>query len=212
LLNQHDGTFLLGEKLSIGDLGVAPFVGRIFAAGKYGTLAFPCPRSLSFLSIFFPPVSLRVVLTFSFLLRSTGLQVSSPTPSKKLSPLPPSPPSERTTTPWLPDLLGPCVTSLSFPSSRADADSSPREQATFDPEIGIVALRKRIDEMRKEGKLWRHELAEVWELKKCQSTTRRLRLGVVGWAVPIRNEVVLLFLSFLSFLCLFTSTLSTLQS
>jgi hypothetical protein len=99
LLNQHDGTFLLGEKLSIGDLGVAPFVGRIFAAGKYGTLAFPCPRSLSFLSIFFPPVSLRVVLTFSFLLRSTGLQVSSPTPSKKLSPLPPSPPSERTTTP-----------------------------------------------------------------------------------------------------------------
>ncbi|GAA5893982.1 hypothetical protein JCM8208_001298 [Rhodotorula glutinis] len=38
LLNRHKGTFLLGDKLSIGDLAVAPFVGRIFTLGKAGLI------------------------------------------------------------------------------------------------------------------------------------------------------------------------------
>lgn len=36
LLTKFDGPFLLGNDISIGDLAVAPFVGRIFAAPKYG--------------------------------------------------------------------------------------------------------------------------------------------------------------------------------
>ncbi|TNY19088.1 hypothetical protein DMC30DRAFT_418243 [Rhodotorula diobovata] len=39
LLQRHKGTFLLGDKLSIGDLAVAPFVGRIYTLGKAGLLA-----------------------------------------------------------------------------------------------------------------------------------------------------------------------------
>ncbi|BGP14934.1 hypothetical protein JCM10213v2_002889 [Rhodosporidiobolus nylandii] len=38
LLAKHDGTFLLGEQISIGDLAVAPFVGRVFANGKGGLI------------------------------------------------------------------------------------------------------------------------------------------------------------------------------
>ncbi|GAA5992357.1 hypothetical protein JCM11641_007862, partial [Rhodosporidiobolus odoratus] len=34
LLAQHEGTFLLGDQISIGDLAVAPFVGRLFANAK----------------------------------------------------------------------------------------------------------------------------------------------------------------------------------
>ncbi|BGP00774.1 hypothetical protein NBRC10513v2_000898 [Rhodotorula toruloides] len=36
LLAKHNGTFLLGDKPSIGDLAVAPFVGRLFTLGKQG--------------------------------------------------------------------------------------------------------------------------------------------------------------------------------
>ena len=36
MLSQFDGPFLLGNDISIGDLAVAPFVGRIFAGPKYG--------------------------------------------------------------------------------------------------------------------------------------------------------------------------------
>lgn len=36
MLTQFDGPFLLGNDISIGDLAVAPFVGRIFAGPKYG--------------------------------------------------------------------------------------------------------------------------------------------------------------------------------
>lgn len=39
MLTQFDGPFLLGNDISIGDLAVAPFVGRIFAAPKYGKQA-----------------------------------------------------------------------------------------------------------------------------------------------------------------------------
>ncbi|GAA5986789.1 hypothetical protein JCM10908_000899 [Rhodotorula pacifica] len=38
LLQQYDGPFLLGNDISIGDLAVAPFVGRLFAAPKYDLL------------------------------------------------------------------------------------------------------------------------------------------------------------------------------
>lgn len=38
MLSRFDGPFLLGNELSIGDLAVAPFVGRIFASPKYGKL------------------------------------------------------------------------------------------------------------------------------------------------------------------------------
>ncbi|BGP38950.1 hypothetical protein JCM10449v2_002888 [Rhodotorula kratochvilovae] len=38
LLARHTGTFLLGEQPTIGDLAVAPFVGRIFVSGKAGLL------------------------------------------------------------------------------------------------------------------------------------------------------------------------------
>ncbi|GAA6014693.1 hypothetical protein JCM10207_006905 [Rhodosporidiobolus poonsookiae] len=38
LLAKFPGTFLLGDKPSIGDLAVAPFIGRLFAAGKAGLL------------------------------------------------------------------------------------------------------------------------------------------------------------------------------
>ncbi|BGP54730.1 hypothetical protein JCM8202_003237 [Rhodotorula sphaerocarpa] len=39
MLSRFDGPFLLGNELSIGDLAVAPFVGRIFASPKYGLLS-----------------------------------------------------------------------------------------------------------------------------------------------------------------------------
>lgn len=38
LLKKHEGPFVLGEQISIGDLGVAPFIGRILAAGRAGLL------------------------------------------------------------------------------------------------------------------------------------------------------------------------------
>ncbi|GAA5952643.1 hypothetical protein JCM8115_003658 [Rhodotorula mucilaginosa] len=38
MLTQFDGPFLLGNDISIGDLAVAPFVGRIFAGPKYDLL------------------------------------------------------------------------------------------------------------------------------------------------------------------------------
>ncbi|GAA5821845.1 hypothetical protein JCM11251_004740 [Rhodosporidiobolus azoricus] len=38
LLNRTKGAFLLGDQITVGDLGVAPFVGRLFAAGKAGLL------------------------------------------------------------------------------------------------------------------------------------------------------------------------------
>ncbi|KAM0746344.1 hypothetical protein T439DRAFT_329794 [Meredithblackwellia eburnea MCA 4105] len=36
LLKRHEGPFFLGEKISIADLGVAPFVGRLIAFAKAG--------------------------------------------------------------------------------------------------------------------------------------------------------------------------------
>lgn len=44
LLNRHKGTFLLGDKLSIGDLAVAPFIGRIYTLGKAGASLLPSER------------------------------------------------------------------------------------------------------------------------------------------------------------------------
>lgn len=41
LLAKHNGTFLLGDKPSIGDLAVAPFVGRLFTLGKQGAFQLP---------------------------------------------------------------------------------------------------------------------------------------------------------------------------
>ncbi|KAL8290064.1 hypothetical protein RQP46_003003 [Phenoliferia psychrophenolica] len=38
LLKRHPGPFAVGEKISIADLGVLPFIGRIFALGKAGLL------------------------------------------------------------------------------------------------------------------------------------------------------------------------------
>ncbi|GAA5900563.1 hypothetical protein JCM6882_000909 [Rhodosporidiobolus microsporus] len=38
LLARTEGDFLLGSQITIGDLAVAPFVGRIFAAGKAGLI------------------------------------------------------------------------------------------------------------------------------------------------------------------------------
>ncbi|GAA6014690.1 hypothetical protein JCM10207_006904 [Rhodosporidiobolus poonsookiae] len=47
LLARFPGTFLLGEQISIGDLAVAPFIGRLFAAGKAGTLSEEAYKPLS---------------------------------------------------------------------------------------------------------------------------------------------------------------------
>lgn len=38
LLNKHDGPFFLGPNISIADLGVGPFVQRIFATGRAGLI------------------------------------------------------------------------------------------------------------------------------------------------------------------------------
>lgn len=38
LLNKHDGPFVLGKQLSIADLAVAPFLGRMLALAEAGLL------------------------------------------------------------------------------------------------------------------------------------------------------------------------------
>lgn len=38
LLQKHDGPFFLGQDISIADLGVGPFVQRLFATGRAGLI------------------------------------------------------------------------------------------------------------------------------------------------------------------------------
>lgn len=38
LLEKHDGPFFLGQDISIADLGVGPFVQRLFATGRAGLI------------------------------------------------------------------------------------------------------------------------------------------------------------------------------
>lgn len=54
LLAKHNGTFLLGDEPSIGDLAVAPFVGRLFTLGKQG--AFEVPLLTETVADLLPPL------------------------------------------------------------------------------------------------------------------------------------------------------------
>ncbi|GAA5898154.1 hypothetical protein JCM5296_002006 [Sporobolomyces johnsonii] len=47
LLAKHPGTFLLGSDISIGDLAVAPFVGRLFTFAKAGLLPEELAKTLT---------------------------------------------------------------------------------------------------------------------------------------------------------------------
>ncbi|ORY91728.1 thioredoxin-like protein [Leucosporidium creatinivorum] len=63
LLAKYEGPFALGQQISAADLGVAPFVGRIFAAGKAGLLVGSVYEALTTDATYAPFVAYHKTLT-----------------------------------------------------------------------------------------------------------------------------------------------------
>lgn len=129
LLAKTEGDFLLGVQLSIGDLAVAPFVGRFFAAGKAGTSLLsstflPRPRFYLFYpsSPFSSPPSHPKLHPHPSLTLFFFLQGSSPTRSTQRSPSTPSSSPSASTTPRSPRVLRGLY--VPFPLHSASAYSS----------------------------------------------------------------------------------------